>query len=42
MIKHIVMWRLKEFAEGAAKAENALRMKEILETLPVKIPETSP
>ena len=23
MIKHIVMWKLKEFAEGNGKAENA-------------------
>ena len=24
MLKHIVMWKLKEFAEGKTKAENAL------------------
>lgn len=34
MIKHIVMWRLKE--EG--KDENALKMKEMLEALPAKVP----
>ena len=28
MLKHIVMWKLKEFAEGKTKAENALIMKE--------------
>jgi len=39
MIKHIVMWKLKAFAEGEDKAENAIRMKEILEALPAKIPE---
>lgn len=26
MLKHIVMWKLKEFAEGKTKAENALIM----------------
>jgi hypothetical protein len=31
MIKHIVMWKLKEHAEGADKAANARRMKELLE-----------
>ena len=39
MIKHIVMWRLKAFAEGADKATNAARMKEVLDALPAKIPE---
>jgi hypothetical protein len=39
MIKHIVMWRLREYAEDAVKAENALRMKQILDALPAKIPE---
>lgn len=32
MIKHIVMWKLKDFAEGAGKAANALAMKEKLES----------
>ena len=27
MIKHIVMWKLKDHAEGADKAANATRMK---------------
>ena len=31
MIKHIVMWKLKEFAEGADRATNAARMKEKLD-----------
>ncbi len=31
MIKHIVMWQLKEHAEGADKASNAVRMKELLD-----------
>lgn len=33
MIRHIVMWTLKEEAEGAAAAENAAVMKEKLEAL---------
>lgn len=33
MIKHIVMWRLKEEAAGATKEENALKLKERLEAL---------
>ncbi|WP_432736979.1 Dabb family protein [Maridesulfovibrio sp. FT414] len=37
MIKHIVMWTLKEEAEGAAAAENAAKMKEMLEGLNGKI-----
>ena len=39
MLKHIVMWKLKEFAEGKTKAENALIMKESLERLVGIIPE---
>lgn len=31
MIKHIVMWQLKDFAEGADKAANALKMKQLLD-----------
>jgi heme-degrading monooxygenase HmoA len=31
MIKHIVMWKLKEQAEGADRAANAQKMKELLE-----------
>lgn len=30
MIKHIVMWKLKDYAEGADRAANAARMKEQL------------
>jgi hypothetical protein len=37
MIKHIVMWKLKDFAEGAGKAENALKIKASLEGLQGKI-----
>ncbi len=38
MIKHIVLWKLKEFAEGAGREQNASRMKRELEALKVKIP----
>ena len=30
MIKHIVMWKLKDFAEGADKAANAAKMRDLL------------
>lgn len=33
MIKHIVWWTLKDQAEGATAAENAQKMKAILEDL---------
>jgi hypothetical protein len=33
MIKHIVMFKLKDSAEGASKAENVLRLKSKLEAL---------
>jgi hypothetical protein len=39
MIKHIVMFKLKEAAEGNDKAENMKRMKSMLEALPAKIKE---
>lgn len=31
MLKHIVMWKLKQEAEGADKAANARKMKEMLD-----------
>lgn len=37
MVGHIVMWKLKETAEGRTAAENAYIMKEMLEGLPVHI-----
>ena len=37
MIIHIVMWKLKESANGASKEENALKIKENLEGLKHKI-----
>ena len=39
MLKHIVLFKLKEHAEGAGKAENARRVKETLESLAKKIPQ---
>ncbi|WMW22819.1 Dabb family protein [Methanolobus mangrovi] len=39
MLKHIVMWKLKENAEGKSNIGNALLMKEMLETLKDVIPE---
>lgn len=32
MIRHIVMWTLKEHASGATRAENTERMKALLES----------
>ncbi len=37
MIKHIVMWKFKDFAEGASKQENILKVKSMLEELPSEI-----
>jgi SNF2 family DNA or RNA helicase len=37
MIKHIVMWKLKDFAEGCDKLENAKKIKTLLEALKDKI-----
>lgn len=39
MVKHIVMWKLKDFAEGAGKKENAMKIKSSLEALKLKIKE---
>lgn len=39
MIRHIVMWRLKEEAEGASKEKNAEKLKLILEGLKISIDE---
>jgi hypothetical protein len=38
MIRHIVMWKLKPHAEGADRATNAVRMKELLESLRGRVP----
>jgi len=37
LIKHIVMWKLKEFVEGKSKLENANILKTSLEDLQNKI-----
>ena len=37
MIKHVVMWKLKENAGGLDKRKNAQKIKELLESLPKKI-----
>ncbi len=39
MVKHIVFWKLKENAEGADKRENAVLIKQKLESLIGVIPE---
>jgi len=39
MIKHIVMFKLKESAEGKDKAENIMALKAKLEALPGQIEE---
>jgi len=39
MVKHIVMWKLHDFAEGMSKKENALKMRQWLEDLKLQIPE---
>ena len=38
MIKHIVMWKLKEQAEGADRAANALEMKRRLDACATIVP----
>jgi hypothetical protein len=37
MIRHIVMWKLKDSAEGASKKENAEKLKTLLLSLQDKI-----
>ncbi len=37
MIKHIVMWKFKDFAQGRTKKENIELVKSMLEELPSKI-----
>jgi hypothetical protein len=38
MIKHIVCFKLKDFAEGASKAENARKIKQQLDSLAATLP----
>lgn len=37
MIRHIVMWKFKDFAEGLTREENLLKVRTMLEALPEKI-----
>ena len=37
MIKHVVMWKFKDYAEGKTKEENLKYVKSMLEELPSKI-----
>jgi len=39
MVKHIVMWKLHDFADGADKSENVRRLKKRLEGLHQHISE---
>ena len=39
MIRHVVMWKLKDEAEGSSKDKNAEKMKLILEGLKINIDE---
>jgi len=39
MVKHIVMWKLKDFAEGKSKDENIAYIKAELEGLALVIPQ---
>lgn len=38
MIRHIVMWKLKEHAEGAGRAANAVKMKALLDECAALVP----
>ncbi len=38
MLKHIVMWKLKDHAEGADKLTNLRKMKELLEGCATLVP----
>ncbi len=39
MLKHVVMWKFKPFAQGKSRMENALWMKENLEGLIGVVPQ---
>lgn len=39
MIRHIVLFKFSDFAEGKTGAENARATKELLDALPGKIPQ---
>ena len=37
-LKHIVMWKLKDHAEGADKASNARKLKQLLDSCAALVP----
>ena len=39
MLKHIVMWKFKDFAEGKSREENIIYIKSMLESLVDLIPQ---
>ncbi len=39
MIKHVVLWKLADSAEGASKNQNSLKIKEMIEALRKSIPQ---
>jgi len=40
LIRHIVMWKLKETAEGATRADNLAKLKDLLEGCRKLVPGT--
>ena len=39
MLKHIVVWKIKEDVEGRSRQESSLKFKQMLDALPPHIPE---
>lgn len=39
MLKHIVIWKFREFADGALRTQNLHHAKTLFEALPAKIPQ---
>ncbi len=39
-VKHIVLWKLKDFAEGSDKASNARKLKDLLDSCANLVPGT--
>jgi len=39
MIKHIIMWKLRDFADGYSRTENAHRMKHQIEEMGQRVQE---
>ncbi len=39
MLKHIVLWKMKDQVEGRSRRESALKFKQMLKALPPHIPE---